>query len=102
MAPAQERGGHTRRSATRALNQPRPVRVRLSGGLPAQVDGEAMQSLRESWLVEDRWWTAAPLPRRYWELVGERGRNVVVFHDLCSDGWFSQGHQRRAPSRRVP
>ena len=31
---------------------------------------------------------AEPLRRRYWELVGERGRNVVVFHDLCSGGWF--------------
>ena len=49
-----------------------------------------MQSLRESWLVEDRWWTAEPLRRRYWELVGVGGRNVVVFHDLCSGGWFRQ------------
>ena len=85
-APATRRSG----APTRALNQPRPARVRCSGGLPAEVDGEAMQSLRESWLVEDRWWAAVPLRRRYWELVGERGRNVVVFHDLCSDGWFHQ------------
>jgi hypothetical protein len=42
--------------------------------------------VRESWLVEDRWWTAEPLRRRYWELVGERGRNVVVFHDLSPGG----------------
>ena len=50
----------------------------------------AVELLRESWLVEDRWWTAAPLRRRYWELVGERGRNLVVFHDLCSGRWFVQ------------
>ena len=42
------------------------------------------------------WWRTAggaaePLRRRYWELVGARGRNVVVFHDLCSGGWFVQG-----------
>jgi hypothetical protein len=36
--------------------------------------------------VEDRWWTAEPLRRRYWELVGERGRNVVVFHDVAAAG----------------
>ena len=88
----QARGERSKRSATRALNQPRPARVRCSAGSPALVDGEAVDSLRESWLVEDRWWTASPLRRRYWELVGERGRNIVVFHDLCSDGWFSQGH----------
>jgi hypothetical protein len=74
----------------RALNRPRPIRVRWGGGRPAVVGGEAIDSLRESWLVEDRWWTAEPLRRRYWELVGARGRNVVVFHDLCSGEWFVQ------------
>jgi hypothetical protein len=73
-----------------ALNTPRPARIRWRDGFPAQVNGEAVESLRESWLVEDRWWTAAPLRRRYWELVGERGRNLVVFHDLCSGDWFVQ------------
>ncbi len=98
MSAVGERGAtagsaaRARPSSTRALNLPRPARVRCSGGFPAEVDGEAMHWLRESWLVEDRWWSAAPLRRRYWELVGERGRNVVVFHDLCSDGWFRQGH----------
>jgi hypothetical protein len=77
---------------TRSLNEPRAIRVRVPEreGHPAEVDGEAMLSLRESWLIEDRWWTSKPLRRRYWELVGERGRNVVVFHDLCSGGWFAQ------------
>jgi hypothetical protein len=75
----------------RPLNSPRPARVRWRAGMPAAVDGEAVESMRESWLVEDRWWTGAPLRRRYWELVGERGRNLVVFHDLRSDGWFVQG-----------
>jgi hypothetical protein len=47
--------------------------------------------------VEDRWWTALPLRRRYWEVVSTSGRNVVVFHDLGSGeghrsggGWFLQ------------
>jgi hypothetical protein len=79
----------------RALNEPRLARVRLDPahpeGMPAEVNGERVESLRESWLVEDRWWAAEPLRRRYWELVGERGRNVVVFHDLGSSGrWFVQ------------
>jgi hypothetical protein len=59
-------------------------------GHPVEVNGEAVDSLRESWLVEDRWWTEAPLRRRYWELLGSRGRNVVVFHDLVGDRWFVQ------------
>jgi hypothetical protein len=75
----------------RVLNLPRPARVCWRDGMPARVNGEAVELLRESWLVEDRWWTAEPVRRRYWELVSERGRNVIVFHDLCSGGWFLQG-----------
>jgi hypothetical protein len=79
--------------SARALNPPRPARVRLEParpGQPLEVNGEAIESLRESWLVEDRWWTGEPLRRRYWELVSERGRNVVVFHDLCTGRWYVQ------------
>ena len=54
------------------------------------VNGRAVDSVRESWLVEDRWWTDEPLRRRYWEVVDARGRNLVVFHDLRSGGWFTQ------------
>ncbi|HEX3519439.1 MAG TPA: hypothetical protein VHT29_10445 [Solirubrobacteraceae bacterium] len=76
--------------SARSLNRPRPAHVRWGEGAPAMVDGEAVEALRESWLVEDRWWTAEPLRRRYWELLGARGRNVVVFHDLCTGDWFAQ------------
>jgi hypothetical protein len=82
------------------LNLPHPARVRSgSGGVPLQVDGQAVELVRESWLVEDRWWTAQPLRRRYWEVVTTRGRNLVVFHDLGAGSggdrhagrWFAQG-----------
>ncbi len=56
-----------------------------------RVDGREIELVRESWLVEDRWWTAQPLRRRYWEAVTGSGRNVVVFHDLAAGGWFTQG-----------
>jgi hypothetical protein len=78
-------------SRPRALYLPRPARVRAQQGVPWEVDGERIELVRESWLVEDRWWTERPLRRRYWELVSMRGRNLVVFHDLRSHGWFSQG-----------
>jgi hypothetical protein len=55
------------------------------------VAGHPIESVRESWLVEDRWWTGHPLRRRYWEVVSAGGRNVVVFHDLCTGEWFTQG-----------
>jgi hypothetical protein len=73
-----------------APNLPRSTRVRARGGLPLAVDGETVASLRESWLVEDRWWTERPLRRRYHELVSVRGRRLVVFRDLEGGGWFIQ------------
>jgi hypothetical protein len=78
-------------SGSRALNLPRPARVRAGvEGVPRAIDGRAIESVRESWLVEDRWWTDRPLRRRYWEVVDVRGRNLVVFHDLRSGDWFTQ------------
>jgi hypothetical protein len=44
----------------------------------------------EEWVVEDRWWTARPIRRRYFELVLAGGRNAVVFRDLGGRGWFEQ------------
>ena len=38
--------------------------------------------MRESWLIEDRWWTDRPLRRRYWEVVTIDGRDLVVFREL--------------------
>jgi len=73
------------------LAGPSRARVRAgSGGRPQIVDGHAIDAVRETWLVEDRWWTGVPLRRRYWEVVTTAGRNLVVFRDLESGSWYSQ------------
>jgi hypothetical protein len=90
-ARSRARGSSTSKVGARALNLPRPARVCTQATAPCVVNGERVEGVRESWLVEDRWWSERPLRRRYWELVGERGRNLVVFHDLCAGGWFTQG-----------
>jgi hypothetical protein len=78
-------------SVNRTPNLPRPARVRMgAGGVPREIDGRSIEQVRESWLVEDRWWTGRPLRRRYWEVLSSGGRDLVVFHDLCSGAWFSQ------------
>ena len=78
-------------AAPRRLGTPRPVRVRAQeGGRPSAIEGRAVEAVRESWLVEDRWWTDAPLRRRYWEVVTADGRNLVVYRDLEGGGWFAQ------------
>jgi hypothetical protein len=73
-----------------APQAPAPVRVRADHGKPVTVGGVRVQEVREFWIVQDRWWTEQPIRRHYWELITQAGRNVVVFHDLFSDGWFSQ------------
>jgi CO dehydrogenase/acetyl-CoA synthase delta subunit len=76
---------------TRRLNLPRPAPVRMGDdGRPVSVAGQPVDAVRESWLVEDRWWTGRPLRRRYWEVVTTTGRNLIVFHDLVTGGWFEQ------------
>jgi hypothetical protein len=60
------------------------------GGRPVAVDGREVDAVRESWLVEDRWWTARPVRRRYWELVTTCGRDVVVFRELQEGRWYRQ------------
>jgi CO dehydrogenase/acetyl-CoA synthase delta subunit len=54
------------------------------------VDSREVDAVRESWLVEDRWWTERPLRRRYWEIVTTSGRDDVVFQDLVSGRWWRQ------------
>ena len=76
----------------RRLGLPVAARVRAAGGdgRPLAVDGHAVDAVRESWLVEDRWWTEEPLRRRYWEVVTICGRNVVVFRELQERRWYRQ------------
>jgi hypothetical protein len=75
----------------RRLNLPLPATVRADPrGRPLAVDGRAVDAVRESWVVEDRWWTDAPLRRRYWEVVTADGRDLVVFRDLEEGRWYGQ------------
>jgi hypothetical protein len=75
----------------RRLGVPRRVAVTAGpDGRPLQVDQREVDAVRESWLVEDRWWTEKPLRRRYWEVVTTCGRDEVVFHDLRSERWWRQ------------
>jgi hypothetical protein len=79
------------RTGPRRLGLPVPARVRMAaGGRPVALDGDAVEAVRESWLIEDRWWTDRPLRRRYWEVVTAGGRDVVVFRDLVDGRWYRQ------------
>lgn len=78
-------------SGPRRLAVPRRVSVSADdGGQPLEVDGRTVDAVRESWLIEDRWWTDRPLRRHYWEIVTTCGRNEVVFHDRLGGRWWRQ------------
>ena len=75
----------------RRIAEPQRAAVRADGaGVPLEVDGRTVDAVRESWLVEDRWWTDDPLRRRYWEVVTTCGRDLVVFRDLERGRWYAQ------------
>ncbi|MGH2858694.1 MAG: hypothetical protein ACRDMJ_14565 [Solirubrobacteraceae bacterium] len=75
----------------RRLGTPRRIAVTAApDGRPLTVAKREVDGVRESWLIEDRWWTERPLRRRYWEVVTACGRDEVVFHDLIGDDWWRQ------------
>ena len=79
------------RERKQSLYEPRPARVRATArGCPLEVDGVRVLAVRETWLLEDRWWGEQPLCRRYWELLMASGRNAVVFCELPARRWFAQ------------
>ncbi len=78
-------------SDTRGLGTPRRARVEVDAdGQPRSIDGQLVDSVLETWLLEDRWWTQEPLRRRYWEVVTVPGADRVVFHDLIGGSWWRQ------------
>jgi hypothetical protein len=81
----------TSAGAFRRLAVPQRVKVKAgAGGVPETVDDRAIDAVRESWLIEDRWWTERPIRRHYWEVVTVCGRNEVVFEDLRGGRWWRQ------------
>ena len=73
-----------------ALYRPRAIEVEAPSGRPRAIAGRSVESVREEWLIEDRWWTATPLRRHYFELILRGGKCLTIFHDLQAGGWFEQ------------
>lgn len=80
--------------AIRYLSTPRPVRVIChADGIPRALihpggTRRVVLSVRDEWLIQDRWWTDQPVERHYFEVLVDPGRVVTVFHDLREDEWF--------------
>jgi hypothetical protein len=76
--------------AARRLNEPTAVLVSVENEIPTAVSRVGVAAVREEWRVVDRWWTEEPVRRRYFEVVLDTGRNVVVFRDELTGKWFRQ------------
>lgn len=75
----------------RRLYTPRPIQVLAdSDGVPIEADGALVDSVREEWVVDDRWWTPRPLRRRYFELALADGRALTVFRRGGGERWYRQ------------
>lgn len=75
----------------RRLNAPREALVETHlDGAPRAVNRHEVALVREEWRVLDRWWTEAPISRRYFEVVLGSGENVVVYRDEEAERWFTQ------------
>lgn len=78
-------------TSPRRLAVPRRIAVKAAGdGRPVEVAGQLVEGVRESWLVEDRWWTERPVRRRYWEVVTVGGRDEIVFQEVEGGRWWRQ------------
>lgn len=79
----------------RAVNTPEAVRVELDEwGLPSVVkretgSGKRVETVRETWRVDDEWWRT-PIARRYYEVVVEGGGRMILYEDLVTQEWFVQ------------
>ncbi len=57
-------------------------------------------TIRDDWLVQDRWWTDTPVDRHYYELVIDPGHRIVVFLDIREGTWFTH-EQESMPAHRA-
>ena len=78
-------------SRARRLYAPRRAAVEAGDdGAPRALGGTVVEAIREEWVVEDRWWTAHPLHRHYYELALADGRSATVFRDVRTGRWHRQ------------
>lgn len=79
------------------LHRPRPAKVEAGdAGEPVAVhlSGRrlAVESVVESWRIDDEWWREKPVLRLYQRLALEDGRVVDLYRDLVDGRWWRQAY----------
>ena len=88
-------GGAERPRTLQRLNTPRQVEVRSGAdGAPSALRRKGqwleVEGVLDRYRTDDRWWTAEPVSRTYYELLLEDGRVMTVFQDLVRKSWHKQ------------
>ena len=78
------------------LNRPRQIKVEAEGDLPLAVHLSGrripVESIVETWRIDDEWWRDRPVSRLYWRVALDDGRVVDVYRDLASGKWWRQAY----------
>ena len=98
------------------LNMPTPIVVRMgpryspvAASVPKRGGAQRARSRRDAqhntaaelvnvahvidmWEIEDEWWRAHPVARRYWRITLETGQDMTVFQDLQTGKWYQQDY----------
>ena len=52
----------------------------------------AVESIVETWRIDDEWWREKTVSRQYWRVVLEDGRVVDIYRDLITGKWWRQAY----------
>jgi hypothetical protein len=79
------------------LHRPRRIAVEADGRdqpIAVQVGSRRVliESIIETWRIDDEWWRDKPVSRVYWRVALEDGRVVDVYRDLISRNWWRQAY----------
>ncbi len=95
-SPAHGRGARGE-GKLRPLNSPQPLEVETNErsaptGLYLSGHRCAVDSVLETWRIDDEWWREQPVSRVYWRLFLENGCAVDVYRDVARDRWYKQAY----------
>jgi hypothetical protein len=42
------------------------------------------------WRIDDEWWRAEPVSRRYYNVLLTSGQRLVLYKDIITGNWYEQ------------
>jgi hypothetical protein len=87
-------GKALRADTYKPVNAPEALKVEEdAAGLPIAVRLKRRQTIatiEDMWRIDDEWWRAAPVSRRYYNVLLASGQRLVLYQDLVTGNWYEQ------------